>query len=265
MSYSKNRQGQTTVFQTEPERVPIPFGLVAIAALPVIFFLFISLTASVVFAVIFAALIWARMKVFPAAREKGGDISSRQEFGPFDSPARKSTLVVRLLLILVGGMIGPAQPAWAAPNPFNTGDVFVAISNGKVQHRDSTGLLIETLDTLQGGFTTGMAIDAEGSLYVTNFGAGNVVKFNNKGERVGIFGSGYSGSPESIVFDRAGNSYVGAVNGDNGVRKFDPQGIPLARYNVATEARGSDWVDLAADQCTLFYTSEGSKALSNMV
>ena len=72
MSYTKNEQGQTTVFQTEPERVPIPIGLVAIAALPVIFFLFISLTASVVFAVIFAALIWARMKVFPAAREKGG-------------------------------------------------------------------------------------------------------------------------------------------------------------------------------------------------
>jgi hypothetical protein len=41
------------------------------------------------------------------------------------------------------------------------------------------------------------------------------------------------------------------------VLKFDPSGNLLATFSPATEDRGTDWIDLAADQCTLFYTSEG--------
>jgi len=149
-----------------------------------------------------------------------------------------------------------SQSVWADPVPFKVGDVFVGVGNGKIQHRDTAGTLVETLDTLQGGFTTGMAFDTVGNLYVTNFNAHNVRKFSNQGVLVGTFGSGYSGSPESILFDKAGNFYVGAVDGDNDIRKFDAVGNPLVRFNVATEDRGSDWIDLAADQCTMFYTSE---------
>ena len=39
--------------------------------------------------------------------------------------------------------------------------------------------------------------------------------------------------------------------------KFDSAGNFLARFDVAVEDRGSDWIELAADQRTLFYTSEG--------
>jgi hypothetical protein len=35
----------------------------------------------------------------------------------------------------------------------------------------------------------------------------------------------------------------------------------LAKYDVAVEERGSNWIDLAADQRTLYYTSEGRKIL----
>ena len=52
---------------------------------------------------------------------------------------------------------------------------------------------------------------------------------------------------------------MGAVNGDNKIRKFDGAGNPLAQFAVAFDARGSDWIDLAADQKTMFYTSEGRK------
>lgn len=158
-----------------------------------------------------------------------------------------------MLVILCLGLT--ALPASAIP--YQLGDVFVAVGDGKVQHRDAAGNLLETLDTLRGGFTTGMAFDSLGNLYVTNFGAGTVSRFNNSGGLIGTFGSGYSGAPESIVFDRNGNAYVGAVAGDNKIRKFDPLGNPLAQFSVVTERVGTDWVDLAADQCTIFYTSEG--------
>jgi len=149
--------------------------------------------------------------------------------------------------------------------PFQVGDVFVGVSDGKVQHRSPTGTLLNTLDTLQGSFTTGMAFDSIGNLYVTNFHAGNVRKFDNRGIlwkdengiEIGTFGRDYSGSPESILFDGNGNAYVGAILGDNDIRKFDARGNPLGRFDVAIERVGSDWIELAADQCTIFYTSEG--------
>jgi hypothetical protein len=41
------------------------------------------------------------------------------------------------------------------------------------------------------------------------------------------------------------------------VRRLSPSGALLGTFSPATENRGTDWIDLAADQCTLFYTSEG--------
>jgi hypothetical protein len=32
----------------------------------------------------------------------------------------------------------------------------------------------------------------------------------------------------------------------------------LTEFTVATQNRGTDWIDLASDQCTMFYTSEGT-------
>ncbi|MCK4827817.1 hypothetical protein KA005_69455 [bacterium] len=149
----------------------------------------------------------------------------------------------------------------AAALPFQVGDVFASVSNGQVQHYDKNGILLETLDTGLGGFTTGMAFDSNGNLYVTNFNMGDVVKFDSSGTKIGSFGSGYSGSPESILFDASGNAYVGAVDGDNDVRMFDAAGNPLNQFDVQIESRGSDWIDLAADQCTLYYTSEGYRIM----
>ena len=154
--------------------------------------------------------------------------------------------------------------------PYQLGDVFVSVSNGKVQHWNPQGTtLLETLDSLksdtfQGSSTTGMAFDSIGNLYLTTFVGGDVTKFDNKGVLIGTFGTGYSGFPESILFDRSGNAYVGSVdspNFQNPVRKFDPAGNPLGSFAIQPEVRGSDWIDLAGDQCTLFYTSEGISIL----
>ena len=144
---------------------------------------------------------------------------------------------------------------------FARGDVFASVGGGHVNRYDGAGHFIETLDTGVGGFTTGCGFDADTHLYVTNFGAGSVSEFDDDGKLIGVFGSGYSGSPESILFDGKGDAYVGAVNGDNDIRKFDANGTPLAKFDVAIDDRGSDWIELASDQCTMFYTSEGKKIL----
>ncbi|MBS1519187.1 MAG: hypothetical protein JSS91_13965, partial [Bacteroidetes bacterium] len=65
-----------------------------------------------------------------------------------------------------------------ALSQYQTGDVFVAVANGQVQWRRPDGTLVQTLNTGQGGFTTGMAIDSACKLYVTNFSAGSVSVFD---------------------------------------------------------------------------------------
>ncbi|HMQ69587.1 MAG TPA: T9SS type A sorting domain-containing protein [Ignavibacteria bacterium] len=133
---------------------------------------------------------------------------------------------------------------------YQTGDVFVAVGNGQVQWRQPDGTLVQTLNTGQGGYTTGMALDTGNNLYVTNFSASTVSKFDDSGNLIGLFGSGYS-TPESIVFDNQSNVYVGNLG--NGIRKFDYNGNFLG-----TVGPGTDFFDLQADQCTALITHEGS-------
>ncbi len=144
-------------------------------------------------------------------------------------------------------------------NGFPSGDVFVSVGDGLVQERHPDGTLVRTLDTGKGAgsFTTGLALDAGGNLYVTDFGANDVSKFDGNGTLVGSFGSGYNSSPESIVFDSSGNGYVGQADGSHQVLKFSPTGASLGSFSPTPEDRGTDWIDLGPDQCTLYYTSEG--------
>lgn len=163
----------------------------------------------------------------------------------------KSLIYVGIAAFSMGSM------AFAAT--FQNGDVFAAIGSGEVQWwRGST--LVSTLNTTRGGFTTGMAFDSAGNLYVTSFSDGSVARFNTDGTLANAtFVSGISSSPESIVFDASGNFYVGSADGSRDVHKYSAAGAHLASYDVATEDRGSDWIDLSPDGNTLYYTSEGYK------
>jgi streptogramin lyase len=139
--------------------------------------------------------------------------------------------------------------------------LFVGVSSGKIAVFNKSGTLLHTLNSNQGGSMTGMAFDAAGNLYATNFTADTVSKFNPEGALLGTFGSGYNCKPESIVFDSAGNAYVGETGCSHALLRFDAYGNLTASYTVATEAEGSDWIDLASDGCTIFYTSQGSSVL----
>ncbi len=143
------------------------------------------------------------------------------------------------------------------PVPFSKGELFFSLGNGTVLRETSTGQLIQIMDTGTGTYTYGMAFDSSDNLYVSDFGARNVSKFSNTGAPLGFFGSGYGGSVEDVVFNSSGDLIAGSVDGDDTIRIFDPSGNPIAAYPAAPEDRGIDWFDLAPDQCTLYYTSEG--------
>lgn len=138
---------------------------------------------------------------------------------------------------------------------FQTGDVFVAVASGSVQWRQPNGTLVQTLNTGQGGFTTGMSFDSAGSLYVTNFSANSVSRFDINGNLIGLFGSGYS-TPEMIIFDSSHNAWVGNLS--NGFRKFDALGNFLG---VKASGTRVDFMDLQPDQSTMLYTQEGTNIL----
>src|SRR5579864_6337464 len=88
----------------------------------------------------------------------------------------------------------------AFASDFQKGDVFVAVGNSTVEEFTPTGTLVQTLNDGSGsGFTTGMAFDSSGNLYVTNFSTGTVSEFNVHGALVtSSFISGQA-SPESMA------------------------------------------------------------------
>ncbi len=163
----------------------------------------------------------------------------------------------------------------ARASEWQRGDVVVAIGTGQYQVWRQGGegyTLIETLTdgsgTVSGehgsggnGYTTGCAFDSTGHLYTTNFTNANVYKFNIPDPHTvsqTIAPSSGALSSESIVFNGQGNFFVGHADGTHVVDKFAPTGAFIQSFTVATEDRGSDWVELSADGNTLYYTSEGT-------
>ncbi|MBI2823039.1 MAG: DUF11 domain-containing protein, partial [Acidobacteria bacterium] len=141
---------------------------------------------------------------------------------------------------------------------FARSDVFASVGKGVTRRYSPEGTLLQTLDSGTGSLeTTGMAFDSAGNLYVTQFQNNSVFKFDINGNRIGRFGEGYS-FPESIVIDLAQNIYVSNA-GANRLFKFNAAGTLLDTYTLEIEDRGVDWIDLAADQRTMFYTSEGKQ------
>jgi PKD repeat protein len=151
-----------------------------------------------------------------------------------------------------------SKPASSSVSVSDAATFFVGVSNGQIQQFNTSGKLLKTLTTGQSGSVTGMGFDSADALYVTDFTADAVTKFDGQGNSAGNFGTGYNCQPESIVFDTAGNAYVGETGCSHALLKFDPYGNLVHGWSVTTEVEGSDWIDLAPDQCTIFYTSQGT-------
>src|SRR6266540_4019569 len=174
---------------------------------------------------------------------------------------RRSRLVLLLLTLTLGIAVAFGAPtASGAGVPYGLGDVFAGDSNGLIKHFSPAGALLDTLDTLSGSAEdTGMCFGESGNLRSTNFTANTMTLFDNMGNIVTpSWGGPFNQHPESCVLNAVGDIYVGQADGSRDVLKFAPSGALLGSFNVATGPRGSDWIDLAGDQCTIYYTSEGN-------
>jgi streptogramin lyase len=168
-----------------------------------------------------------------------------------------STRMCMGFVLMLIGLLTPAVQ-YAAGGVIAKGTVMVSTGSGLVTEFDQDGNNLGQIDTTTGSANTaGSAFDSAGNFFVTDFQAQQVTKFDPTGALIGSFGSGYNADPESVIFDAAGNVYVGQADGTHNVLKFDPSGNLLATFSPATEDRGTDWIELDSDQCTLFYTSEG--------
>jgi DNA-binding beta-propeller fold protein YncE len=154
-------------------------------------------------------------------------------------------------------LLGFAAPARAVP--FSNGDVFAGLQPGHVGHFSSTGTFLQTLNMSSGtGEVTGMAFNSTGFLYATNFGPQQISVFDSNGNLVGTFGSGFNCDPESIVFNKTGFVYVGQADCTHQIMLFSPTGIFIKSFSPTVGPRGTDWIDLDPNQCTMYYTSEGN-------
>jgi len=178
----------------------------------------------------------------------------------------EAALVLAILLFTGSAILGQAAPT------FQIGDVFAGIGQGKIQWYRPTptdgGVVYTLVTTLTIPFTntfdTGMAFDSAGNLYATDFSVGAITKFNTHGVPSLFAGDFGAVLPESNGFDNIGNLFVGDANSfatEGGRRahiwKLDSLGNFLTSFTVLVDNRGADWIDLAADQKTIFYTSEG--------
>ena len=151
-----------------------------------------------------------------------------------------------------------AVPSMAAP--FNMGDVFASVGNGLVREFDpTTGALVQTLNTnTNSTFTAGSGFDSSGNFYVTTFSSGIVSKFSF-GSVSGTNFASVGGDEESISIGTNGVFFVGEADGGGQISKrLLADGSLVQNYTAAPQDRGTDWVDLSADQTTIYYTSEGS-------
>ncbi len=179
-------------------------------------------------------------------------------------PQVRSWILLGGALLMAGFWLALAGTAKADGVPLQSGNVLVALGEGKIGDFTPTGTLLDTLDTTSGSSEeTGMCFDGAGNLYTTNFEADTVSKFNAAGNLVqASWGGPYNTDPESCVVNQAQQVFVGQADGSHQVLEFDSSGTLLNSYSPMTQDRGTDWIDLESDGHTLHYTSEGSSVLT---
>lgn len=141
---------------------------------------------------------------------------------------------------------------------FTTGDIFASIGEGRVAWYRPDGTLVQILNNGLGGVTGGSSFDSAGNLFVTDTGVSSVSRFDTNGNLLGTFGSGYNANPESIVFNGAGDAFVGQLNVTRQILEFDAGGNLLQSFSPAVQNQGTNWLDISSDQHTLYYTSAGN-------
>jgi hypothetical protein len=181
------------------------------------------------------------------ARGEGGVVTTRLNI-------KRMTLVATAGLVSASFVVLFAQLPASAGSAYVRGDVLAGVGNGQIKEYKPDGTFVQTLNTTASSSEdTGMCFDPSLNLFSTQFEAGTVASFDNAGTLLNASWATGMGGVESCVLDRAGNVYVGSTGGFQ--RKFTPTGTVIKTYSGAGR---TDWLDLAADQCTMFYTQEST-------
>ncbi len=189
-----------------------------------------------------------------------GDAANQDDFG-FDihgTAWRRTSLALAVALILgcVGILFGSSAPA-GADTVYSTGEVIASVGNGVVDgYNPTSGSQVATLVDGTGDlYNLGSAFDSSGDLYVTDDYTGQISEFSPSGQSLPTFATGLT-NPFSLVFDNSGNLYVGQ-QGTPYIAEFNASGQRLPDIGpVETGETGDDWIDLASDECTFYYTTE---------
>jgi hypothetical protein len=170
-------------------------------------------------------------------------------------------VVLALMLVVPAGT--------AAGETFQQGDIVLATTTGfKWLHAD--GSLVKPLAV---GFTNQDAplfwrasFDPFGRLWATtgtDSSDNKVIAYDNQGNLLGPivdpFDPTCGGDPADITFDLAGNAYIGDWSDCAGAKMFTSNG-DFVKSVVPGE---SDWVDLAADQCTLYWQNQNEQFMDD--
>lgn len=153
------------------------------------------------------------------------------------------------------GYVATAKVITPGPN-----NVLVGTEGGIVDRFTQSGILIGQYDDGQANYVTGMCRDSSGNVYATNFGAYTISKFDSKMNLVtGAWATVTSGEVESCsIANSTGHLFAGAAD-TNQIFEFDlATGALVTSFTVTTGSRGTDWLDVLPDGCTIRYTSEDS-------
>jgi len=169
-----------------------------------------------------------------------------------------AAISVGAMLVLVV-VLFHAGPSASAATTWNTGDVFVAVANGSYNVYDNAGVFKQTITSPLSGTTTGCSFNAAGDkLYTTNWSNNKVVVYDNADPHPILQTiSTNSGRNESLVFTADTTFYVSHSLGGS-IDHYDAAGNLIA--NLAPGVR-TDWMDLAKNQTTMFYSDEVSHAV----
>jgi outer membrane protein assembly factor BamB len=147
---------------------------------------------------------------------------------------------------------------------FERGDIFLSLESGPVQWRLPDGQIWRVLVGTVPGTGEGMAFDPSGNLYVTRWcidpwcGTGSTIeRYDVLGRSWGTVGSGYNCNPHALVFDASNVAFVGQAGCTGDLLQFVPGELSPRQFDVEWDLQGSFWVDLAPDDCIVFYTSYG--------
>src|SRR6202050_818990 len=181
------------------------------------------------------------------------------------APWRRMAVALAAALVLgcVGILFGSSKSAGADTPLFASGQVFASVGNsaGNVYIQGAgTPLITRLNDGLQEPYTAGSAFDSSGNFYVTDDYSGDVSEYAPDGTLDGVFASGLQ-NPLSLAFDNQGNLYVGQQTTPY-IAEFSKTGQFIQNIGpLATELTGDDWIALAPDECTVYYTTEETDIL----